>query len=139
MVLWKLFLKQCVNKPEYSYRSGVGAPVVGDCDGEYNYDSRKNTLQWNLPVIDSSNKSGSMEFSVGGHPDDFFPVTVSFVSKKSYCDIQVSIFSFVKNDLPLCICLSSWINLFLTDYVERYSIVLVKLASVTYRLSFWWL
>lgn len=129
-------MKQCVNKPEYSYRSGVGAPVVGDCDGEYNYDSRKNTLQWNLPVIDSSNKSGSMEFSVGGHPDDFFPVTVSFVSKKSYCDIQVSIFGFVKNDLPLCICLSSWINLFSTDYVERYSIVLVKLASVTYRLSF---
>ena len=74
----------CVN------RSGVGAPVVGDCDGEYNYDSRKNTLHWTLPLIDSSNKSGSMEFSVGGHPDDFFPVAVSFVSKKSYCDIQVS-------------------------------------------------
>ena len=70
-------------------RSGVGAPVVGDCDGEYNYDSRKTTLHWSLPVIDHSNKSGSMEFSMGGHPDDFFPITVSFVSKKSYCDIQV--------------------------------------------------
>ena len=71
------------------FRSGVGAPVVGDCDGEYNYDSRKNTLHWSLPVIDHSNKSGSMEFSMGGHPDDFFPINVSFVSKKSYCDIQV--------------------------------------------------
>ena len=65
---------------------------MGDCDGEYNYDSRKNTLHWTLPVIDHSNKSGSMEFSMGGHPDDFFPINVSFVSKKSYCDIQVSIF-----------------------------------------------
>jgi len=70
--------------------SGVGAPVVGDCDGEYNYDSRKNTLLWNLAVIDASNKSGSMEFSIRGHPDDFFPVNVSFVSKKSYCDIQAT-------------------------------------------------
>jgi hypothetical protein len=70
-------------------RSGVGAPIVGDCDGEYNYDSRKNMLVWSLPVIDASNKSGSLEFSIGGHPDDFFPVNVNFVSKKSYCDLQV--------------------------------------------------
>lgn len=69
--------------------SGVGGPVVSDCDGEYNIDSRKNILQWNLPVIDSSNKSGSMEFSINGHADDFFPVNVSFVSKKSYCDLKI--------------------------------------------------
>ena len=31
--------------------SGVGAPVVGSCDGDYNHDSRKNILEWNLPVI----------------------------------------------------------------------------------------
>ncbi|ESO83359.1 hypothetical protein LOTGIDRAFT_236678 [Lottia gigantea] len=54
--------------------TGVGAPVVGDCDGDYSYDSRKATLQWSLPVIDSSNKSGSLEFTIAGHPDDFFPV-----------------------------------------------------------------
>ena len=33
--------------------------------------------------------SGSMEFSIAGHPDDFFPVNVSFVSKKTYCDLEV--------------------------------------------------
>ncbi len=33
--------------------------------------------------------TGSMEFSIAGHPDDFFPVNVSFVSKKTYCDIEV--------------------------------------------------
>ena len=31
--------------------------MVGDCDREYNYDSRKNTLHWSLPVIYHSNKS----------------------------------------------------------------------------------
>ena len=42
-----------------------------------------------LPVIDASNKTGSMEFACGGNADDFFPVRVSFYSKKSYSEIQV--------------------------------------------------
>lgn len=71
-------------------RSGVGAPVVGDLDGEYRHDSRKNILEWSLPVIDENNKSGSLEFSIAGRPNDFFPVNVSFVSKRTYSNIQVS-------------------------------------------------
>lgn len=71
-------------------RSGVGAPVVGDLDGEYRHDSRKNILEWCLPVIDENNKSGSLEFSIAGRPNDFFPVNVSFVSKRTYSNIQVS-------------------------------------------------
>ena len=81
--------------------SGVGAPIVGDCDGEYNYDSRKNMLVWSLPVIDASNKSGSLEFSIGGHPDDFFPVNVNFVSKKSYCDLQISEVRLLDGEQPV--------------------------------------
>lgn len=74
-------------------RSGVGAPVIGEIDGEYRHDSRRNTLEWCLPVIDAKNKSGSLEFSIAGQPNDFFPVQVSFVSKKNYCNIQVLHFS----------------------------------------------
>lgn len=70
-------------------RSGVGAPVIGDLDGEYKHDSRRNVLEWCLPVIDANNKTGSMEFSIPGQPNDFFPINVSFVSKRNYCDIQV--------------------------------------------------
>ena len=70
-------------------RSGVGAPVIGDLDGEYRHDSRRNILEWCLPVVDMKNKSGSLEFSIAGQPNDFFPVSVSFVSKTNYCDIQV--------------------------------------------------
>ena len=40
-------------------------------------------------MIDASNKTGSMEFACGGNADDFFPVRVSFYSKKSYSEIQV--------------------------------------------------
>lgn len=70
-------------------RSGVGAPVIGDLDGEYKHDSRRNVLEWCLPVIDANNKTGSLEFSIAGQPNDFFPINVSFVSKRNYCDIQV--------------------------------------------------
>lgn len=43
-----------------------------------------------MPVINQSNSSGTIEFSIPGHEDDFFPVTVSFICKKSFFDISVS-------------------------------------------------
>lgn len=97
--------------------SGVGAPVVGDCDGEYSYDNRKNILQWSLPVIDDSNKTGSMEFTISGHANDFFPINVSFVSKKSYCDIQVTEVKLLDDDQA--VKYSSEV----VFYVDKYEIV----------------
>ncbi|CDQ58604.1 unnamed protein product [Oncorhynchus mykiss] len=81
--------------------SGVGAPVVGDLDGEYRHDSRRNVLEWCLPVVDVNNKTGSLEFSVAGQPNDFFPVNVSFVSKGNYCDITVAKVSQVDGEVPV--------------------------------------
>ncbi|KAG7483539.1 hypothetical protein MATL_G00039480 [Megalops atlanticus] len=81
--------------------SGVGAPVIGDLDGEYRHDSRRNVLEWCLPVIDVKNKTGSLEFNVAGQPNDFFPVNVSFVSKGNYCDIQVTKVSQVDGNSPV--------------------------------------
>ena len=43
-------------------------------------------------MIDQSNSTGSLEFSVAGHASDFFPINVQFVSHKPYCDIQVIYF-----------------------------------------------
>ena len=64
-------------------------PSITECDGEYSHDSRKHLLLWNLPVIDASNKQGAMEFSVASSiPGDFFPVTLSFVSKTIYADLK---------------------------------------------------
>ncbi|GAA6097976.1 archain 1b [Tachysurus ichikawai] len=81
--------------------AGVGAPVVGDLDGEYRHDSRKNILEWSLPVIDENNKSGSMEFSIAGRPNDFFPLNVSFVSKRNYSNILVAKVTHVDGDSPV--------------------------------------
>ncbi|XP_035213622.1 coatomer subunit delta-like [Stegodyphus dumicola] len=66
-----------------------GTPVVSECEGLYEHDGRKNRLLWKLPVIDSSNKTGSMEFSCSGKPSDFFPISVEFESLSSYCNIKV--------------------------------------------------
>jgi len=98
--------------------SGVGSPVVGDCDGESHYDTHKRQLQWSLPFIDATNKSGSLEFTMhGGHPDDFFPVQVSFSSRKPYCNIQILEVKQLSDDQP---------EKYSSDvafYVEKYEIV----------------
>lgn len=75
--------------------------MVGDLDGQYNHDSRKNILEWSLPVIDEKNKSGSLEFSIDGKPNDFFPINVSFVSKRNFCDIQVAKVTYVEGGSPV--------------------------------------
>ncbi|XP_043208970.1 coatomer subunit delta-like [Amphibalanus amphitrite] len=69
---------------------GTGDPVIAECDGTYTHDSRRPALLWNIPIVDGDNASGSMEFSAGGTPGDFFPVTVSFTSQKSMADIRVT-------------------------------------------------
>lgn len=75
-------------------------PTINECDGDYNHDSRKNLLIWNIPVIDSTNKSGAMEFSCNNStPDDFYPVHVNFTSSSSYAEIKVRKKS-IKNLVP---------------------------------------
>jgi len=69
--------------------NGVGSPNVAECDGEYTHDTRRGALLWQHALIDSNNRSGSLEFSVSGNPDDFFPVSLSFNSCKSFSGIKV--------------------------------------------------
>jgi hypothetical protein len=83
----KILLGFIFNSTFFSH--GPGSPVVSECDGDYTYEKR-GALLWQLPVIDGSNKTGSMEFSCHGCPDDFFPIRVSFYSKKAYSGILVS-------------------------------------------------
>lgn len=68
---------------------GCGTPNISECEGDYTHDTRRQQLLWQHTVIDQNNKTGSMEFSCGGSPDDFFPVGVSFTSSKSYSGIKV--------------------------------------------------
>lgn len=71
--------------------SGAGAPVIGSCDGEYGVDTRKGILEWRLPVIDKSNTTGSMEFSIRARDSkDFFPVLVAFEAPTTFAGVEVA-------------------------------------------------
>ncbi|CAI2349534.1 unnamed protein product [Caenorhabditis sp. 36 PRJEB53466] len=66
------------------------APVVGECEGSYEYLRPKNVIVWSMPVIDASNPSGTLEFTVpNGHSDHFFPVSVGFTSENLFVPITV--------------------------------------------------
>lgn len=59
-------------------------------DGSYAVDRQRRVLEWQLPVINSSNKSGSMECNIPGEDvNGFFPVMVSFASDRLICDVDV--------------------------------------------------
>ncbi|KAK6618947.1 Coatomer subunit delta [Polyplax serrata] len=81
----------------------IGAsPIISDCDGEYHHDTRKNNLTWTLPVIDSSNKSGYLEFSTSSSvPSDFFPLAITFTSKSPYADLKITDVQFVEDQTPV--------------------------------------
>ncbi|WKX99261.1 hypothetical protein Q1695_014275 [Nippostrongylus brasiliensis] len=65
-------------------------PVVSECEGSYDYQKSRNQIVWTMPVIDSANSTGTLEFTVpNGHSDHFFPVHIRFHTEKLYCDIGV--------------------------------------------------
>ncbi|KNC96513.1 coatomer subunit delta [Spizellomyces punctatus DAOM BR117] len=69
---------------------GNTPPTVGDVEGHYEIDRARRFIQWQLPIIDQSNKSGLLEFSV--NTDDtaaFFPIVASFTSGKTFCSIGI--------------------------------------------------
>uniref|UniRef100_A0A8R1HXE9 Coatomer subunit delta n=1 Tax=Caenorhabditis japonica TaxID=281687 RepID=A0A8R1HXE9_CAEJA len=73
------------------------APVISECEGEYEYVRSRNVIVWQLPLIDASNPSGTLEFTVpNGHSDHFFPVSVSFGSENLFVPILVE--DVVKSD-----------------------------------------
>lgn len=69
---------------------GSAPPVVSKVEGHYDWEARSRTLVWKMPIIDESQATGSLEFSVPGNdPKGFFPLVVSFTAKKTFMDIQV--------------------------------------------------
>jgi len=65
-------------------------PEIVDVAGETQYDSRNGMLLWKLDTVDSSNSSGTLEFSLGAVSHDmFFPINAKFTAPSTYCDIQI--------------------------------------------------
>ncbi|KAI3936033.1 hypothetical protein MKX01_021463 [Papaver californicum] len=66
------------------------APSVRQVDGEWRFDSRSSVLEWSILLIDSSNRSGSMEFVVP--PVDssvFFPISIRFTAASTFSELKV--------------------------------------------------
>ncbi|KAJ3294480.1 Coatomer subunit delta [Rhizoclosmatium sp. JEL0117] len=70
---------------------GQSDPVIQSADGNnYRVNRQARTIEWNLPLIDSSNKNGVMEFTVQDeNVEGFFPIKVNFSSVKPYCSVNV--------------------------------------------------
>ena len=67
--------------------------------GELQVNPSLHSLDWSIPLINSEQRSGSMEFSVGG--DDagaFFPLKVTFVGQGSIVGVRVKSVSRVDNE-----------------------------------------
>ncbi|KAH6564360.1 hypothetical protein BASA50_002157 [Batrachochytrium salamandrivorans] len=70
---------------------GGHVPTVGDVEGHYEIDRQKLLVQWSLPLIDASNASGVLEFSVSGEDvGGFFPIQISFTSSKLLNSVQIT-------------------------------------------------
>lgn len=59
-------------------------------DGSYKHNSSQGELEWQLPLVDGSNSSGSLEFTISQKDTDaFFPINVDFTSQQLFCGIEV--------------------------------------------------
>jgi hypothetical protein len=67
------------------------APNIVSVDGSYRHNSSAEELLWEIPLIDSSNSTGSLEFNIAQRNSDaFFPITVQFSSPQLFCEIEVA-------------------------------------------------
>lgn len=63
-------------------------PTVSSHSGEWSLNPSSHSLDWAITVVTSEDRTGSLEFTVGG--DDagaFFPVKISFIGEGSVAGI----------------------------------------------------
>ena len=67
---------------------GIEVPQI---DGEYKLDRRAESLEWRIDMIETSNNTGSLEFTApASAAETFFPVSVSFSSSVNFIDLSVN-------------------------------------------------
>lgn len=69
----------------------TSAPSIESIDGQFKHDATNGLLCWHHDLVDSGNRTGSIEFSIDG--DDvnaFFPVQVMFKSQSFMCPIEIT-------------------------------------------------
>lgn len=76
----------------------TNAPHIVALDGAHSHSN--DTLTWSIPMIDTANSTGTLEFNIAGHsdPDAFFPIQVTFQSKSLYWNVEVANVANTQND-----------------------------------------
>ena len=70
---------------------GDAPPKVGDISGSYSIDRQKRIIQWTIDVIDKSNASGLLEFTVQSEDlNSFYPINIYFTATQLLNGIVVS-------------------------------------------------
>ncbi|KAF2362256.1 AP complex mu/sigma subunit [Trinorchestia longiramus] len=83
--------------------SGAPPPLVRNCDGTNEHDRSHSALVWNIPLLDASTPSGTLDFTARGTPDTFFPVSVSFTSTKTFCNLKVRPCLYLPSSGDICV------------------------------------
>lgn len=66
-------------------------PSIVSIDGSYRINSGTSELVWELPLVDASNSSGSLEFTIQQKDSNaFFPISAHFSSQQLYCAMDIS-------------------------------------------------
>ena len=92
------------------YRSG-SYPTVTAHSGEWSLNPSRHSLDWSAPLVSAEERSGNLEFTVGG--DDagaFFPVQVTFVGQGSVAGVIPATVSRVDSGEELVFSVDSLVN-----------------------------
>lgn len=78
------------------------APNILTIDGSHKHNASAGELLWDIDLIDQSNTTGSLEFSIQQrNADAFFPISVQFSSKQLYCSVDVAAVKTLNGGAPI--------------------------------------
>lgn len=87
-------------------------PKVSNVDGNVSFDEKNSILEWFIPIVNSSNQSGNLDFELdqwkNNNTSHLFPIHISFSSSHSLCDINVS--EVLLNEKPIKFSIESTIS-----------------------------
>jgi len=66
-------------------------PSIVPSIGQANFSKREGTVTWEVPIIDASSSSGTVEFTLSGmgSSDGLFPINVTFSSPTTLCQLSI--------------------------------------------------
>eukprot|EP01037_Dinobryon_pediforme_P018438 gene18438-18713_t len=78
------------------------SPNVLSVDGSHKHIAATGELLWEIDLIDSSNSTGTLEFTIQQrNADAFFPISVQFSSKQLYCSVDVAAVKALTGGAPI--------------------------------------